>query len=273
MGDERRKPTIAGLAKEISGAKLDAPRYDVNHDAPRAAAKLDAMRAAVKSGHSASRVAFAGCPAPGAVAEAAAEAVEAMGGDLPKPELDADGLAKEQSVGREALRDRIGSELWEALAYDLALKSAPDDEIARGYGLTAAGFAALRKNRYFAKLTLAKAEEVEGLGADASFQVKMRMVANKATPMLLRRLLDDSTSAKDFQSLYRTVVELAKLLPKEDPLPAVSGPTVTFNISGVPGLEHLGADCATPAVETTAERVELSAIEDELADLGKFEAE
>lgn len=134
----------------------------------------------------------------------------------------------------------VGFELWEALAYDLALDHTDRDTVATAYGLTSAQLDHLHTNPYFEKMLQAKRDEVKQLGSDAAFTVKMRMVANRATPQFLKRLTDSSTNSKDFHALFKTAVELAQLvpLPKAD-TPVAVGASVTFNIQGVPGLEHL----------------------------------
>lgn len=137
----------------------------------------------------------------------------------------------------------IGFELWEALAYDLALDHTDKQTIAEAYRLTVPQLEHLQANPYFNKMFQAKKDEIKQIGSDAAFVVKMRMVANRATPQFLKRLTDNSTSTKDFHALFKTAVELAQLMPqpdKETNVPqAVIGASVTFNIQGVPGLEHL----------------------------------
>lgn len=133
--------------------------------------------------------------------------------------------------------------LWETLAYDLALAQTDDIVIAEAYDLTLAQLVKLKLNPYFAKMLQNKKDEVAQLGSDAAFTVKMRMIANQATPQFLQRLTSPGTNTKDFHALFKTAVELAQLVPKEDEdtgqPTAVIGASVTFNIHGVPGLEHL----------------------------------
>lgn len=137
----------------------------------------------------------------------------------------------------------IGFELWEALAYDLALDHTDKQTIAEAYRLTVPQLDHLQANPYFNKMFQAKKDEIKQIGSDAAFVVKMRMVANRATPQFLKRLTDNSTSTKDFHALFKTAVELAQLMPQLDEetnVPqAVIGASVTFNIQGVPGLGHL----------------------------------
>lgn len=98
----------------------------------------------------------------------------------------------------------------------------------------------------------AKQEEVQQLGSDAAFAVKMRMVANRATPQLLLRLTAADTSNRDFLAMFKTVTELGRLsAPQETANQPVAGASVVFNIQGVPGLEHLSA--ATPQTADIAE--------------------
>ena len=139
--------------------------------------------------------------------------------------------------------DAVEFELWETLAYDLALANTDPQTIANAYDLTIDQLEQLQTNQYFAKIIQAKKDEVKQLGSDATFAVKMRMVANRATPQLLRRLTDPSTANRDFLAMFKTVTELGQLIPQpsqdDSPQPTLIGASVTFNISGVPGLEHL----------------------------------
>ena len=134
-------------------------------------------------------------------------------------------------------------ELWETLAYDLALANTDQQTIANAYDLTIDQLEQLQTNPYFAKILQAKKDEVKQLGSDATFTVKMRMVANRATPQLLRRLTDPNTANRDFLAMFKTVTELGQLIPQpsqdDSPQPTLIGASITFNISGVPGLEHL----------------------------------
>ena len=147
----------------------------------------------------------------------------------------------------------IGFELWEALAYDLALDHTDKQTIAEAYRLTVPQLEHLQANPYFNKMFQAKKDEIKQIGADAAFVVKMRMVANRATPQFLKRLTDRNTSTKDFHALFKTAVELAKLMPQPDEETntpqAVIGASVTFNIQGVPGLEHLSTVNTQPIVD------------------------
>lgn len=145
----------------------------------------------------------------------------------------------------------IGFELWEALAYDLALAHADPVTITNEYNITIAQLEHLQNNEYFSKMLKSKQEEVAQLGSQASevaFTVKMRMLANRATPEFLKRLTHPATSTKDFHNLYKLAVELAQLNPTDrdeaDTTPVI-GASVVFNISGVPGLSHLQATQAT----------------------------
>lgn len=145
----------------------------------------------------------------------------------------------------------IGFELWEALAYDLALDHTDRSTIAEAYHLTVQQLDHLEANPYFDKMLKAKKDEIKQIGSDAAFVVKMRMVANRATQQFLKRLTDNSTSTKDFHALFKTAVELAQLMPQpneETNVPqAVIGASITFNIQGVPGLDHLSTASAQPA--------------------------
>lgn len=159
----------------------------------------------------------------------------------------------------------IGFELWEALAYDLALAHADPTTIAREYRLTTAQLAHLQENEYFAKMLKAKREEVAQLGsqaAEVAFTVKMRMLANRATPEFLKRLTHPATSTKDFHNLFKLAVELAQLDPTEQDetnATPVIGASVVFNINGVPGLSHLQAQPTPQSTHTLdAEYTEVS---------------
>lgn len=148
-----------------------------------------------------------------------------------------------------AVSNTIGFELWEALAYDLALNHTDLPTIARGYGVTTSQIKTLRSNPYFAKMLNAKKEEVRTLGEDATFTVQMRLLTNKAVPSFLYRLTDPSTPTKEFHTLFKTAVELAKLTPKPDAdvQNNSTGTSITFNIQGIPGLDHL-----TPLTPSTS---------------------
>lgn len=145
-------------------------------------------------------------------------------------------------------------ELWETLAYDLALANTDTQTIASAYDLTIDQLYTLQENPYFAKILQAKQDEVKQLGSDATFAVKMRMVANRATPQLLRRLTDQNTTSRDFLAMFKTVTELGQLIPQPNQADAqqstLIGANVTFNISGVPGLDHLSSPVTIDA-ETT----------------------
>lgn len=185
---------------------------------------------------------------------------------IPKPKLPSverikEAISKdfEQTIG-EPLKDEpslppaevlpVDIALWEALAYDLALGHASEETIADGYGISPDSLVALKENIYFKKLVDNKKEEVKSLGSDAAFTVKFRMISNKATQQFMQRLTSPDTSDKDFHALFKTAVELAQLVPKEEteqPMPVI-GASVTFNITGVPGLEALAAASATAPV-------------------------
>ena len=164
------------------------------------------------------------------------------------PQSDTDGVSTNTTP--------IGFELWEALAYDLALAHADPTTIADEYRLTTAQLAHLQENEYFAKMLKAKREEVAQLGsqaAEVAFTVKMRMLANRATPEFLKRLTHPATSTKDFHNLFKLAVELAQLDPTEQDetnATPVIGASVVFNINGVPGLSHLQAQPTPQSTHT-----------------------
>lgn len=161
---------------------------------------------------------------------------------LPTPTIDDN---QEQDTYDITNTTPIGFELWEALAYDIALAHADKDTIAKEYRLTTDQLACLQENAYFAKMLKAKQEEVAQLGsqaAEVAFTVKMRMLTNRATPQFLKRLTHPATSTKDFYNLFKLAVELAQLNPtgQDAPItPSAVGASVVFNINGVPGLSHL----------------------------------
>lgn len=137
--------------------------------------------------------------------------------------------------------------LWEVLASDLAIGMTPTPAILKAYDISKEQLDLLQANPFFQKLLQAKQDEIAESSrnpSEAAFVQKMRFIADKATPRLLARLTDNETTNKDFATLLQMVVRLARREPpppRDDaPLaPALTGPTVTFNIVGVPGLDHL----------------------------------
>ena len=137
--------------------------------------------------------------------------------------------------------------LWEVLASDLAIGMTPTPAILKAYDISREQLDLLQANPFFQKLLQAKQDEIAESSrnpSEAAFVQKMRFIADKATPRLLARLTADETTNKDFATLLQMVVRLARREPpppRDDaPLaPALTGPTVTFNIVGVPGLDHL----------------------------------
>lgn len=144
-------------------------------------------------------------------------------------------------------------EKWEALAYDLALDYVDRHTLAGEYDISDETLQKLLENQYFVKMYHAKQEEVKSLGSDASFTVKMRMIANRAMPQFLTRLTQSTTTDRDFHNLFRTAIELAQLAPQEvEPAhPQMVGANITFNLGGVPGLEHLLMTTDQPSVQPT----------------------
>lgn len=148
--------------------------------------------------------------------------------------------------------------LWEVLATDLALNQAPPEAITVQYGITREQLAELRANPFFQKLYQSKVEEIAQTSrnpSEAAFVQKMRFIADKAAPFLLNRLTDNETSNRDFATLLQMVVKLAR---REPPPPTndqtatiAVGPSVTFNITGVPGLDHLTSAIAANASAPT----------------------
>ena len=183
-----------------------------------------------------------------------AKAMQSQVQDEPKEEVPATLAIKPTTeLATIPTTNPVQFELWETLAYDLALANTDPQTIANAYEITTDQLEQLQTNPYFAKILQAKKDEVKQLGSDATFAVKMRMVANRATPQLLRRLTDPSTANRDFLAMFKTVTELGQLIPQpsqdDSPQPTLIGASVTFNISGVPGLEHLStANQPTQAV-------------------------
>lgn len=163
--------------------------------------------------------------------------------DEPKEEVPTPAIEPTIELATIPTTNPVQFELWETLAYDLALANTDPQTIVNAYEITTDQLEQLQTNPYFAKILQAKKDEVKQLGSDATFAVKMRMVANRATPQLLRRLTDPSTANRDFLAMFKTVTELGQLIPQpsqdDSSQPTLIGASVTFNISGVPGLEHL----------------------------------
>lgn len=162
----------------------------------------------------------------------------------------------------EPTATNVPFELWEALAYDLALSDLDPQHIAQAYELTLEQLQAIQNNPYFKKIHQSKQDEVKQLGTDATFAVKMRMVANKAVPHLLQRLTALEASNRDFLAMFKVVTELAQLVPQpnltDNNAATVVGASITLNLSGVPGLEHLTT--ATPAFDTQADEIECAEV-------------
>lgn len=136
---------------------------------------------------------------------------------------------------------------WEALAYDLALAITDKATIATAYHLTCEQLDTIANSPHFSKLLQAKSDEVNNLGSGAYFAVKMRMLANRAAPQLLYRLTNSNTSDKDFLAMFKAVTELGQLSQNmRDDKNALVSANVVFNISGVPGLDHLAAPRPAP---------------------------
>lgn len=151
----------------------------------------------------------------------------------------------------------LGFHLWEAVAYDIALDISPPDQIAQAYGISQQALNELQSNPYFIKLLSSKRKEIEEVGDNAETTLRFRMVTNMAMAEFIRRLTSKNTADKDFHNLFRTSLEMAKLIPlppkdqaaQQTTIQAGSG--VTFNLIGVPGLEHLSPQTATQQTQTT----------------------
>jgi len=165
------------------------------------------------------------------------------------------------SAPSEPTATNVPFELWEALAYDLALSDLDPQHIAQAYELTLEQLQAIQNNPYFKKIQQSKQDEVKQLGTDATFAVKMRMVANKSVSHLLQRLTALETSNRDFLAMFKVVTELAQLVPQpnlmDNNAATVVGASITLNLSGVPGLEHL---TTPPAFDTPADEIECAEV-------------
>lgn len=166
----------------------------------------------------------------------------------------------------------IEFENWEALAYDLALGVASDQELANGYGVELESLYSTLQNINFKKMLDVKKKEVDGLGNGADFTVKMRLIANKAAPKLLRRLLSNGTEDKDFVKLFETATRLGQLEPSKDEEPddrGIVGAGITINLHGMPGLEHLTTVSADTKPTPKQEVIEEAQLVDNIPDDGE----
>lgn len=153
----------------------------------------------------------------------------------------------------------IEFENWEALAYDLALGVANDQELAKGYGVEIHALHSTIENPNFKKMLATKKKEVENLGDGADFTIKMRLITNKAAPKLLNRLLSNNTEDKDFAKLFEIATRLAQLEPTKDAEPddrGIVGAGITINLHGMPGLEHLSVVSDEPIPHTAKPEIE-----------------
>lgn len=147
-------------------------------------------------------------------------------------------------------------ENWEALAYDLALGVADENELAAGYGVEIAALHSTMSNPNFSKMLESKKKEVASLGDGADFTVKMRLITNKAAPKLLRRLLSNGTEDKDFAKLFEIATRLAQLEPAKgenaDDDRGIVGSGININLYGMPGLGHLAGEAGAKVVSEPA---------------------
>ena len=167
----------------------------------------------------------------------------------------------------------LSFEEWEAFAYDIALGSDDILSLCKNYGVPENKLGSLLANPYFKRLLEAKKTEIEELGIEAPFVVKMRLISNKASSMFLRRLLNPMTSDRDFQLLYKTDVELARLTPEttakssasfgSPASPFAPASQVIFNIQGVPDLNHLEKQRAEQELKRRTIDVEIEEEEEE----------
>lgn len=155
--------------------------------------------------------------------------------------------------------------LWESLAYDLALGHPPSEELATAYSSTLADLQLLIESPYFDKLLNAKKEEVEEVGPRASTVTKFRVITSMGMREYMRRVTSPDTSDKDFHALFKLALEMGELTPPPAPKAGVQidvGDGVegmTFNIYGIPGLNHLSntpEETAPDPIDITPEVVE-----------------
>lgn len=150
--------------------------------------------------------------------------------------------------------------LWESLAYDMALGHPPSEELATAYSSTLDDLHLLIESPYFNKLLQAKKEEVEEVGPRASTVTKFRVITSMGMREYMRRVTSPATSDKDFHALFKLALEMGELAPPSAPKAGVQidvGDGVegmTFNIYGIPGLNHLSN---TP-VETTPDPIDIT---------------
>lgn len=173
----------------------------------------------------------------------------------------------------QAEKSPLSFEEWEAFAYDIALGSDDILSLCKNYGVPENKLGSLLANPYFKRLLEAKKTEIEELGIEAPFVVKMRLISNKASSMFLRRLLNPMTSDRDFQLLYKTAVELARLTPEttakssasfgSPASPFAPASQVIFNIQGVPDLNHLEKQRAEQELKRRTIDVEIEEEEEE----------
>ena len=173
----------------------------------------------------------------------------------------------------QAEKSPLSFEEWEAFAYDIALGSDDILSLCNNYGVPENKLGSLLANPYFKRLLEAKKTEIEELGIEAPFVVKMRLISNKASSMFLRRLLNPMTSDRDFQLLYKTAVELARLTPEttakssasfgSPASPFAPASQVIFNIQGVPDLNHLEKQRAGQELKRRTIDVEIEGEEEE----------
>lgn len=165
--------------------------------------------------------------------------------------------------------------LWEVLAYDLALDTAPETDLLQAYNINQEQLNDLKENDHFKRILAEKKSEIEQLGSDANHAIQFRIIAQQGAKHFLDRMLDPNTSNKDFLNMYKTATTYAQLDPeqnKDDGAPVGVGGSsqMTFNIYGVPGLEHLngGTPPADPSIKTVdAEEVTVIPDNDDDIDL------
>ena len=152
--------------------------------------------------------------------------------------------------------------LWESLAYDLALGHPPSEELATAYSSTLPELMSLIESPYFIKLLNAKKEEVQEVGPRASTVTKFRVITSMGMREYMRRVTSPDTSDKDFHSLFKLALEMAELTPPPQAREAGveikvgAGDGMTFNVYGIPGLDHLAGNAVDVTPTTVVDEAE-----------------
>lgn len=129
-------------------------------------------------------------------------------------------------------------EHWGSLALDLALETAPLEDILRAYDLTAAEFHETEKNVAFQNELRLVRERIESMGDNGGFILRARAIAEATLPTMMNLIQSSDTEPAVKASIFKTLTELARLDFKSDPNPPKSataaGPTFQINFSNMP---------------------------------------